>query len=127
MVKDQGIGMNKRDLNSLFTPYFKTTDQTSTSMNQYSHGIGLHLCKKISTALSGTLTVKSELGMGSTFTFSFKSDLIREPKKEFADKKDIENFRRRIQEKIQKSKKKEKRCQGNGMVMGQIAESEEED
>ncbi len=28
-VKDYGIGMNEQDLNNLFKPYFKTTDERS--------------------------------------------------------------------------------------------------
>ena len=56
-VRDYGIGMNSSDLGKLFTTNFKTTDQKSKEMNTNSHGLGLSICKKISNALGGDISV----------------------------------------------------------------------
>lgn len=76
LVKDSGIGMTERDMSKLFTPYFKTTDAKSREMNASSHGIGLNICKKISKALGGDITVDSEYGIGCTFTFTFTAKIV---------------------------------------------------
>ena len=75
-VIDKGIGINQEDQLSLFKAHFVTSDEESKSLNQQSHGIGLSICDKISNALGGTLSVKSELGKGATFTYRFKCQVI---------------------------------------------------
>ena len=77
-VQDQGIGMTEQDMSKLFTPYFKTTDAKSKEMNASSHGLGLNICKKISKALGGDITVKSEYEKGCAFTFTFNAKFVVE-------------------------------------------------
>lgn len=44
---DNGIGMTEQDVRNLFTPFFKTEDETSLNLNLGGHGIGLNLCKRL--------------------------------------------------------------------------------
>jgi len=47
-VIDHGIGILDADLDRLFTPYFRTSDEKSRKMNTSSHGLGLNACYRIS-------------------------------------------------------------------------------
>ncbi len=69
-VEDNGIGMNKQELNDLFKPsnysYASGSDRKGT-------GIGLQLCKDFVVKQGGTIEAESEEGKGSKFTFTLKS------------------------------------------------------
>lgn len=62
-VTDNGCGILPNVVDKIFIPFF-TTKPTGS-------GIGLSLCKQIMTLHGGTLRVKSEVGVGSTFTMKF--------------------------------------------------------
>jgi PAS domain S-box-containing protein len=66
-VSDCGIGIRSEDIEKLFNP-FKQIDMSSTKQYEGT-GLGLYLCKKLLTILGGSMSVKSEYGRGSTFTF----------------------------------------------------------
>ena len=59
-VEDTGIGIPEKDIVKLFKPY-PTTKPGGT-------GLGLVICKRLVEAHGGTITVKSKVGKGSTFT-----------------------------------------------------------
>jgi PAS domain S-box-containing protein len=67
-VSDRGIGIRLEDLEKLFNP-FQQVDMSSTKAYEGT-GLGLYLCKKILALLHGTITVRSEAGHGSMFTFT---------------------------------------------------------
>lgn len=48
--------------------------QDANRHNQQGIGLGLNVCKRIVSAYGGNISLESELGLGSTFTFSFKVD-----------------------------------------------------
>ncbi len=62
-VNDNGTGIDEGKLEEIFIPFFSTKEHGS--------GIGLSLSKQIMKKHKGDLTVKSELGKGSTFILSF--------------------------------------------------------
>jgi PAS domain S-box-containing protein len=66
-VSDRGIGIREEDIEKLFSP-FRQIDMSSTKQYEGT-GLGLYLCKKILVLLGGAISVKSEFGSGSTFTF----------------------------------------------------------
>ena len=66
-VSDRGIGIREEDVEKLFSP-FRQIDMSSTKQYEGT-GLGLYLCKKILALLHGAISVKSEYGRGSTFTF----------------------------------------------------------
>ena len=63
LIRDTGIGIQAEDLPRVFergfTGYNGRMDKKST-------GIGLYLCKKALGKLSHTLTIQSEVGVGTT-------------------------------------------------------------
>jgi PAS domain S-box-containing protein len=67
-VTDYGIGISVEDKEKLFKPF----SQIDTSMGREhgGTGLGLAIAKGIIQAHGGTIEVKSELGKGSTFSFS---------------------------------------------------------
>ena len=63
-VKDEGIGINKDDIPRLFDTFFRSSE----SQNIEGTGIGLTILKRAVDLLSGTITVESEKGKGTTFS-----------------------------------------------------------
>lgn len=66
-VRDTGIGIAEDKLQTLFTRFVK--------LNDYVEGIGLGLaiCQGLVTKMGGSISVESELGIGSTFSFTLPS------------------------------------------------------
>jgi PAS domain S-box-containing protein len=59
-VQDTGEGIPAENLDMIFTPFFTTKAK--------GQGLGLAVCKRLVEAQNGTITVRSEVGKGSTFT-----------------------------------------------------------
>ena len=66
-VRDDGIGIAKDDLDKLFQ---KFSQVGPTEHRPRGTGLGLALCKELVELHKGTITVTSEVGRGSTFTFT---------------------------------------------------------
>ncbi len=67
-VKDTGIGISGEDFDKLFMPFKQLDSQLS---RQYSgSGLGLSIVKKLVELHGGNIRVESEVGRGSTFTFT---------------------------------------------------------
>ncbi len=64
-VRDTGIGIAPADLPKLFTPFERLGASTSGIEGT---GLGLVLSRRLVTAMGGTLSVESTLGLGTTFT-----------------------------------------------------------
>jgi len=75
-VVDEGIGINEVDLQNLFKPHFKSTDEESRALNPSSHSIGLNFCSRISVGLGGSLSVQSVEGEGAEFIFTFPAKIV---------------------------------------------------
>lgn len=69
---DNGQGIKKEELDTLFTLY-KTTS-IKTTANEKSTGLGLTIVKKIIEEHGGTITVESIYGKGSNFQFSLPAN-----------------------------------------------------
>ncbi|RKZ06358.1 hybrid sensor histidine kinase/response regulator, partial [Candidatus Fermentibacteria bacterium] len=67
-VTDTGIGISEENQKKLFQPFMQA--DASTSREYGGTGLGLSLVKKFSELHGGTAWAESELGKGSTFTFT---------------------------------------------------------
>ena len=68
LVKDNGSGIHPEDLHHIFKRFYRSRFSQDTQ----GIGLGLPLAKAIIEAHNGTITVDSELEMGTTFTISFR-------------------------------------------------------
>jgi signal transduction histidine kinase len=66
-VADTGKGISPEDLPHVFEPFYRADPARRHSRHSGS-GLGLALARQIAHSLGGEMTVKSELGIGSTFT-----------------------------------------------------------
>ena len=66
-VKDEGMGIGKKDIKKLFERYYRAEDQHTHAIAGF--GIGLYLCSEIIQRHEGIIGVDSEMGKGSRFYF----------------------------------------------------------
>ncbi len=65
-IKDTGIGMSQDQVAKVFTPY--TQADASISRKYGGSGLGLSIAKNFVELMAGTMTVQSELNVGTTFS-----------------------------------------------------------
>ncbi|MDE7016211.1 MAG: response regulator [Lachnospiraceae bacterium] len=68
-IKDTGYGMSKEFVEHIFEPFER--EKTSTNSGIQGTGLGMAITKNIVDMMNGTISVKSELGVGSEFTVAF--------------------------------------------------------
>lgn len=69
-VKDNGSGIVKEDLSEIFDRFFRSESHRSRKRGGY--GLGLSIVKSIVDSHGGEITVKSEMGKGTTFSIYLK-------------------------------------------------------
>lgn len=68
IVTDQGQGIPEAEILKLFTPFSRTS--VKATAGEKSTGLGLSIVKKLVEAHSGTVSVQSTVGKGTSFTLS---------------------------------------------------------
>ncbi len=66
-VTDSGKGIPEENLETIFDPYARLSSNDPAIEGL---GLGLYICRTLARALGGTLTVKSTVNSGSTFTLT---------------------------------------------------------
>ena len=67
-VKDEGRGISPENLDKIFKRLYRV--ETSRNMKTGGHGLGLAIARELAHQLGGEITVESQYGLGSTFTFT---------------------------------------------------------
>lgn len=75
-VKDNGIGISKENINRIFTLYERIEDERSVVKE--GTGIGLSLVRSFAELHGGSVSVESEVGVGSEFTVKIANTLVDE-------------------------------------------------
>lgn len=70
-VEDNGVGMNKNQLNTLFN--IESNTSTPGTNKEKGTGLGLVICKEFVEKHDGQISVESETDKGSKFSFTLKS------------------------------------------------------
>lgn len=75
-ISDTGVGISPYSQKQLFQKYFKADETVSRS----GLGLGLYICRLLVEGSGGRIWVKSEVGKGSTFSFSLPVANLKELK-----------------------------------------------
>lgn len=66
-VIDQGLGIAKEEQKAVFDLFYRIAQEKQQSIK--GHGLGLYICQEIIHSHNGSITLTSEVGKGSTFSF----------------------------------------------------------
>src|SRR5690606_17010410 len=69
LVRDNGIGIHPDYIDNVFNMFYRATDRSQGA------GLGLYIVKEMVEKLSGTISVSSELGKGTSITISIPNKL----------------------------------------------------
>ncbi len=94
-VIDTGIGIKEEDLNRLFVSFERIEERRNRNIE--GTGLGISITKELLELMNSSLTVRSEYGVGSTFSFVIKQGI--------RDRKPIGKFREKYAYSNEKSKK----------------------
>lgn len=79
-VRDTGIGIPPEEIKKLFVKFFRATNALKFATE--GSGLGLYITQNIIRAHGGSMNVESEMGRGSTFSFTLPTDPTLIPPKE---------------------------------------------
>ena len=68
IISDTGIGIVEEKIENIFDPFTQSNPNTSRIFG--GSGLGLNIVKQLIDLMKGTITVKSKLHIGSTFTLN---------------------------------------------------------
>ena len=88
IVDDTGIGMSEEFLPHLFEPFAR--EEVFAPLGVTGTGLGMPIVKNLVQQMGGTITVKSAVGVGTTFTITIPFETVEAPEPEPArgDEKD---------------------------------------
>ena len=72
-VRDTGQGIKEEDLAKLFTPFERINEEVNRTIE--GTGLGMNIVKKLLELMGATLSVQSEYGKGSEFSFTVRQQV----------------------------------------------------
>ena len=75
-VTDTGAGMDARDIDRLYVPFYRGWAESSSVQGT---GLGLTITRDLTEAMGGRISVESVVGEGATFTLAFPRAYASEP------------------------------------------------
>jgi len=79
-VTDTGKGISNEDQDKLFKPFSQITGTKYDKEIQKGTGLGLSICKKLSKIMNGTIELRSENKVGTTFTLCIPFKTVNQTK-----------------------------------------------
>ena len=77
IISDTGIGMSQEFVQHIFEPFAQ--EEEGARSNYQGTGLGMSIVKKIVDLMGGSISVTSELGVGSTFVITIPFEIAPEP------------------------------------------------
>ncbi len=68
-VEDNGMGISEKSIDKVFDMFYRGTKSSVGT------GLGLYICKEIVNKLGGSISVKSELGIGTSMSISIPNNI----------------------------------------------------
>lgn len=82
IVRDTGLGMTPEQQAILFTPF--TQADSSTTRKFGGTGLGLVICRQLVERMGGDISIDSQLGSGSTFSFTARFGIAQQDSPELS-------------------------------------------
>ena len=74
-VKDTGIGMKEEDMENLFSPYKRIEEKRNRAIE--GTGLGMSITRQLLELMGSNLSVYSEYGKGSEFSFAIEQEVVK--------------------------------------------------
>lgn len=92
IVTDTGIGLSAEQIDRLFQSFSQA--DSSTTRRYGGTGLGLAICRKLVEMMGGEIGVQSTLGVGSTFSFTLKTqEAVSRPLPSFVPSEELSGMR----------------------------------
>jgi signal transduction histidine kinase/ActR/RegA family two-component response regulator len=78
-VQDTGIGIPQSFFEHIFEPFSQLPSQYQSDSSLRGNGLGLSITKKLVTTMGGSITLDSQVGVGSVFEVKLPVSIVTEP------------------------------------------------